>query len=164
MPKMEEEGRDAKNMSWSIEEFVKRERSWVWYMLFFCVLGMLLLYSVFTANFLFALIILMFLFLTLLSQFQKPRPIRIEVSHDGVRVGEEFHPYRQIKEFWIIYQPPEVKTLYLRFKDLFSPRLSLHLADQDPVRLRDILAQYVEENLDEEDEAFSDTMSRILKI
>ena len=47
------------------------------------------------------------------------------------------------KSFFIIYQPPEVKSLYFEFKALTKPRLVIPLKDQNPVEIRKTLLEHL---------------------
>jgi len=54
--------------------------------------------------------------------------------------------------------------LYVRFQSGLRPNLSIPVEDQDPVALRAILLKYLEEDLDQRGESFSDGFQRILKL
>lgn len=150
--------------SWTIPEYVKHKRSFLWFFVFFLLMGFLVFFAIFSANFLFALIIVMILVIILVTHFRHPKNIKLLMTEDGIKVDDEFYEYKVIKEFWIIYNPPEVKTLYFGFKNFLRPRLAVYLDNQDPIKLREWLLNHIEENLEEEEESFADTLGRSLKI
>ena len=155
---------NQKIISWKFPEYTSPERSRSWYfwaILFF--LG-LLLYSVLTANFLFGLIIIIFTIILFMHHHKEPQEIKAEISDDGVKIGERLYDFKEIKKFWLIYEPPEVKNLYLDFDSFFRPTLVIPLLNENPLAVRDFLKEYVTEDLEKESESTSAALARVLKI
>ena len=98
-----------------------------------------------------------------LTAVREPEQMRVGITEDGVEFGQRFYPYEDIENFWIAYHPPEVKRVYFKLKGL-RPRLSIHLDDINPVKLRNTLTEYVDEDLENDDELSNDLMGRLLKI
>ena len=90
--------------------------------------------------------------------------VSFKITEDGIAINGKLYEYKVIKNFYIIYEPPEVKTLYFEPKSLLSPRIPIALEDQNPVEIRQILRQYLTEDIDREDEPVSDQTSRLLKL
>ena len=90
--------------------------------------------------------------------------VSFKITEDGIVINGKLYEYKVIKNFYIIYEPPEVKTLYFEPKSLLSPRIPIALEDQNPVEIRQILRQYLTEDIDREDEPVSDQTSRLLKL
>ena len=151
-------------MSWQYPEYPVYERSpnWVFTMGFAGVC--IVIYSLVTGNFLFALIIILTGLVVYYQARQDPQDFEMKVFEHGLDVGGNFHPYKELNKFWIIYQPPHVKRLYLEFQSTWRSHLSIPLLDQDPVKLRRLLLKYLNEDLDRDTESFSDQFSRFLKI
>jgi len=149
--------------NWTFSEFPKYERDGGWYFAGALVVVLFLLFAVLTANFLFGLIVLMAALIILLFH-RSDAEIEFRITEDGILLNQKFYDYKAIKNFYIIYEPPEVKTLYFEPKSFFSPRIPIPLTNQDPIKLRDILRQYLEEDLDREDEPVSDQTSRFFKL
>ena len=124
----------------------------------------IILYSIFTANFLFAVIIVLIALIIFAQSHLSPIPIDFEISEDGLKLGDGFYPWREIKDFTILYQPPDVMKIYIDFKSNWRPHLSVPLDNQDPVKVRKILVKYLPENLERQAEPFSDQFSRLLKM
>lgn len=151
------------HFSWKFIEFPDYERTKRWYMTWLAFIALILLFSLLTANFLFALIILMAVMT--FSLFHKTKgEIDFKITEDGVVVNNRFFDYKELKNFFIIYEPPQIKTLYFEPKSLFSPRIPINLEDQDPVKIREILKQYLQEDLDREYEPITDQVSRLFKL
>lgn len=158
------EGKGRALLSWKIPEFVRHERGIGWYILAFLIGAGLLLYAIFTANFLFAVIVLMAVLILALGSRQQPKILPFEILETGIVVGQRYFPYKNFSHFWIIYEPPEVKNLYFDFISVLKPTLSVPLENQNPNEVRKILLQYLKEDTEKEHESFSDFISRKLKI
>lgn len=149
--------------SWQFPEFTHHERSQRWYAWAVVAMVLLLLYAIFTRNFLFAVITIIAA-LTIALIHRNPRQINFKITEDGISVNGVFYEYDAIKNFFIIYQPPEVKTLYFELKGFFKPRIPAILGDQDPVKIRTALKRYLTEDLEREHEPVSDQFSRLFKL
>ena len=123
----------------------------------------MLAYAFFTINFLFALIVVMLALILFLQHTRSPRQITCTIRSSGVTLAQNDLPWKDITAFWIIYQPPEVKKLYLATKRFLMPQISIPLEQQNPVQLRELLLKYVPEDLTKQNESNVDTLSRILK-
>ncbi|MFC1703012.1 hypothetical protein ACFLZO_00940 [Patescibacteria group bacterium] len=151
-------------LSWEIDEFPYYERGTVWYLSMIGGGIVLLIYAVISANFLFALIILMFALILYLSSATKPRRVLFTIGDTGIRIGDTFHAYGDIQHFWFIYEPPQVKDLHLDFRSTFRPRMTVELSDQNPNEVRELLQNFILEDITKEEESLSDVLGRILKI
>lgn len=151
-------------LSWEYSGYRRYERGRTWYV----VMGLfgfgLLIYALLSANFLFALIIIMFGLITYLSSINRPEVMRVAITEEGVEIGEGFYRYRDITHFWFAYEPPDVKSLYLDFRDPWRSRAVVELEDMDPNEVRKVLGTFVVEDLTQDEEPISDTIGRILKI
>ena len=151
-------------VSWQIDEYQHYQRGVGWYVGAALVGGGLLVYALFTLNFLFALILVIFGIILAMTAGAKPRRIPVSITEDGMEIGHRFIPWKDARCFWIIYEPPEVKNLYLDFKSPIRPHLSLCLEQTDPNVVRRSLLPYVEEDLTKEDEPLTDFLARVMKI
>lgn len=156
--------KEHKPIKWSFEEYIRHQRGRGWYFWAFLVAGAIILHSLLTGNWLFALIIIMIGIIMVINHAQNPRKINFEINHKGLKLGTKQYEYSQISKFWIIYQPPHVKNLYLDFKSPFTPRLSIPLEKENPVHIKSFLRDYLEEDLDQEQEPFSESLGRLLKM
>ena len=149
---------------WQFPEFVKYKRSRNWYITAGIMVALLLIYSAVTANILFAMIIIIASIIFIINQKRDPQMVSFKISEEGIVVDETLYEWSEIKNFWIIYEPPKVKNLYFEFKSLLLPRLPIPLQDQDPVKIREILLDYIDEDIEREGEPISDGIGRALKI
>jgi len=149
--------------SWDIPEIDKYERKKSWYLIAFLIFLSLLIYAILTANFLFAVIIIFITMILYLQEKHETIIITFAITPDGLIIGDKFFAFKEMKNFYIIYEPPEVKKLYIIFKNFLKPRLGISLFDQNPVKIRGILTQYLDEDLEKEYEPVTDKIGRIFK-
>jgi hypothetical protein len=149
---------------WNFSEFIKYKRSQGWYIFMAIMTIGLLLFAIFTNNFLFAVIIIIFSIILILFDLKEPILIKFQIFERGIQVAEKFYFWRELENFWIIYQVPGIKNLYFKFQNFIKPNLTIPLENQNPVRIREILLKYLKEDLEQKDESFSDHLGKILKI
>lgn len=149
---------------WEIDESARNRRGRAWYVIMILTGGSLLIYAVASANFLFALLVLMFALVIYLTSLRRQETVTVEMSPDGITIAKDFYPYREIRRFWFVYEPPEVKNLYLDFKAVTKSLMTLPLIDQNPNQIRQLLGQYLPEDFNEDEEPFLDFLGRILKL
>lgn len=155
----------GKNLiQWTFPEFTQYQRSKVWYFWAIVITFFLLFYAIFTINFLFAVIIVIAA-ITLITKYRsEPNNITFKIIEDGIELENRFHPWETIEDFYIIYRPPEIANLYFDFKAVTKPRLTIPLQNQNPLKIKELLAQYIDEDLEKEEEPISEAISRILKL
>jgi len=151
-------------LQWTFSESLEQQRPHSWYVWLGVISGGLLIYSVFTFNFLFAAFIVLTDIIIISTSKKNSNEINAIISRDGISIGNKFYPYRDLGKFWIIYQPPTVKTLYFEFKNRFKPLLSIPLKNQNPVETREILTQFLIEDLEQEKEPLNEQIKKFLKL
>lgn len=151
-------------LQWDVDEFPRYERGRLWYVIM-AILGVaLLIFAIVTASYVFAVFVLLAGIVMLLLSFQQPQRVPAALTTTGVIVGDTFYSYKAIKDFSLVYRPPEVKALYIDFVSRFQPLLSVPLEDQDPNEVRGILSKYCPEDLDRSDETLTDLVRRLYKL
>jgi len=148
---------------WSFPEFAVNQRSKSWYFWAGLIAGAFFLYSVIVANYLFAVFILITAGIILMFH-RSDNQVDFKIAEDGILVNNKFFDYKILDHFFVIYDPPHVKTLYFEPKSYFNPRIPIPLEDQDPVAIRETLLEYLREELDREDEPVTDQIGKIFKL
>jgi len=151
-------------MSWESWEFPVVERSKRWYIVASVVGLFLILYAVFTANFIFGVIVLMFAVITLIQDLRKPNRVSVYITSKGFVFGDQFFAFEDIRDFSLSYDPPTVNNLYLSFHGTFQPMLSVALDELNPNEVRQTLLPFVFENLEREGESLTDVLRRVYKM
>ncbi|MFA6171167.1 MAG: hypothetical protein WCW77_05425 [Patescibacteria group bacterium] len=151
--------------SWTVPEYDKHVRERAWYIIAGIIGALFLVYSFWTMNFLFALIVITASIIIILNDGRDPDLVRVNVTDEGVIVGRKFYDYDDIKNFSIVYKPKfEVKNLYFEFKSPIKHRLSIPLMDMNPLPIRDILLKYLPEDLDRLHPPASEGLARFFKL
>ncbi|MCX6781540.1 MAG: hypothetical protein NTW66_00220 [Candidatus Magasanikbacteria bacterium] len=150
--------------SWSFREYEKFNRGKRWYWITGLLAALLIAYAVYTANYLFALIIVLFGIIIFLQDMNEPAELDFALTDTGIVVGTKYYPFSELEKYWIVYNPPMVKVLYFEPKSTLKHRLHIPLLDTDPLTLRDYLNQFLIEDLEKEDEPLSDRLGRMFKI
>lgn len=150
--------------SWEFPEYHQHERGRVWYTVFFVIAGLLVLYSLATYNFLFLVIILIAGAVYVVTGRRQPAMLRCTIWEDGVTVNDKLYRYDSLEKFWIIYNPPESKYLYLRLKGALRPDLVIALENANPVKVRDGLLRFVPEDATKEEESVAEVLGKRYKL
>ncbi len=149
---------------WMVDEYERHERGPVWYAIAFLIGLSFVLYAIVTRNFLFAVVVIMAGVIIALSALREPQKIPFLITTRGVALGHQFVSYKDLRSFWILYEPPHLKNLYLDFRSPITPHLVIPLDDQDPIEIRTALLEFLIENETQEDEPLTDILGRFLKI
>jgi hypothetical protein len=151
-------------LEWSYPEYTLHHRSHSWYFWYGIIAAALIVLSLFSDNYLFAVIIILSSIILFLQNWEHPKTMDLQLRTDGLYLGEKLYSYRDIAEFWIAYDPPHVSKVYLAFESTIVPMQGIPLGETNPLQVREILLKFVPENLDREDEPGSDIIARVLKI
>ncbi|MFZ2190491.1 MAG: hypothetical protein WA057_06540 [Candidatus Magasanikiibacteriota bacterium] len=145
---------------WTIQEYEQHDRGRLWYIIMIALgLGFVLI-GIFTGNFLFSLIIILAGIIIFLQSNQAPLQVSFKITELGIVIGNRFYKYSEFLDFYIIYQPPRVKTLFLETNSALRPLVRIPLLDKNPVDVRHSLLEFLTENLEKEDEPLSDRIAR----
>lgn len=137
-------------LQWSAPEFNYYSKGRNWIIVSGVVAVVLLLPAIWTANFLFCLLIVLSYFSLMAYAFKKPRQIEIAITPRGVKTAGNFYQFDALKSFWIFYEPPELKEISLLSKKLTSSHIRIPLGEQNPVEARSVLIRYIPEKKQEE--------------
>ena len=167
---------------WEIPEFTKPKRSKKWYLYFAGILILFIILSTLNADIplfnygentfdlsfdsspLFIAIIALFIILYWYIGKKEPRQLDFVLSEDGIIIGQKFIEYSILSDFYIIYQPPRIKNLYLEPKNIVKPTIVIPLLDQNPVEIRKTLLEYLPEDLEKEEIPATESISEVLKL
>ena len=152
-------------LSWTVPEYQKHEKTTTWYIIAGTIGAVLLLFALFTTNFLFALLIVIAAAVVVIIEGEEPRQITITLTEEGIIVGKNFYDYDEFAHFAIVYKPQQdIKQLYFEFNSSLKQRISIPLKNINPVKVREILTSYMEEDTDRTDPPLSEQLSRLLKL
>ncbi len=150
-------------MSWRAPEYEQQEKSRGWFIGAGIIAALLIGASIWMRNYLLIIIVVLFAIVIYTLHKKEPLVLKIKLTEKGIRFGKKFYPYKNIENFWIIYDPP-AKTLNLKTTSTLFPQVSLQIQDQDPLRIRDLLLDYIEEDGEKTEETNGERLARRLKI
>ncbi|MFA5030579.1 MAG: hypothetical protein WC495_03260 [Patescibacteria group bacterium] len=163
-PPVDHADHGKRHASWVFPEFEDHNRGRRWYIIASIILVGIIIYGIASANYLFAVFFALAAFVYAIRIPRKPRLISLAITEDGLEVHETFYAYKDLEKFWIVYEPPEVKTLYITFTSKIRPLLTIPLESQNPLVIREILLRYLKEDLERDEELLSDVLQRKLKL
>lgn len=150
---------------WEVDDFIKHPKSKRWYIIASIICLSLVAWAILDKNYLFALILIITSALIVFNDAEAPQKIKVELKYDGLFLGSTFYKFESISKFYILYKPKEkLKKLYFEFKNPLKHRLTISIDDENPIIIRNYLLQFLNEDLEKEDEPFSDAISKIFKI
>jgi len=149
---------------WKVKEYQRYDRDRRWYIFMGTIGALLIIFALVTANYLFALLIVLFGVILFLSDMREPLEVPFAITNTGIIIGDKYYRYSELDSFWMIYNPPDVKNLYFSFSSAMKHRMQIPLLDYDPRPVRDYLNQFLTEDLDQEEEPLSDRIARLFKL
>ena len=150
-------------LTWQAPSHIEAKRSSVWYLGFALISLGLLAFAFYTHSIMTFLTFVLLIIVTLIFSSMPSKEMTYKITKTGIGAGSIIYPYKVIKKFWIIYNPPQVKTLNFETTAYINNQISLQLGRQDPVQIKLILSKYLHEDLDQE-ESLTETLARKLKI
>ncbi|MBI5467016.1 MAG: hypothetical protein HY975_02260 [Candidatus Kerfeldbacteria bacterium] len=151
-------------LEWQFPEFSQPERGRWWYLTFVILLAALIAYGLWTTNYTFVGFLVLLTLVLVIRLRRTPPNVRFAIRDEGIEVGNSYYAWREFREFWIIYRPPEVKKVYFNFKSSVRPALDISLESQNPLRIRQLLSERLLENAEREEEPSGDQLLRTLKL
>ncbi len=154
---------DNKVIIWNAPEHTVHRRGKLWKVI---VIGLLIAAMVTTLvhqAWTFALTIVAFTFVYYLLNREHPKEVEISLSDIGIKVGRRKYPFSRVKSFWLVYEPPYTKTLYVKMEGELVVNIAIQLKDQDPSEVREFLIEKVPES-EGQREPLTDIFSKLLKI
>ncbi len=150
-------------LSWRAPSHISPKRSSGWYLAFSLVFLFLLGYAIYIKSLITFLTFFLIMVVVLVISTQKSFEKTYKITKTGIAVGRVLYPFKIIKKFWIVYNPPQIKTLNFETTAYINNQVILQLGHQDPIEVKLVLGQYLPEDLEIE-ESITETLARRLKI
>lgn len=132
-------------LSWRAKEYEKRSKSKQWYIIAGVVLSAIILYALLSNSPVMAVTFILIGVAGYLLLEKHPDETHFSLSSEGISADNELYEYENIHSFWIFYDPDAEQSLSLRVKSGVIPFIKIPLGNQDPVKIREILLQYIPE-------------------
>ena len=133
-------------ISWHTIEYLHQEKTSDWYWIVGIVSVSIAIISIITNNVIFAILIIVSSFTLMLFASKKPLGVNIELSENGVRVGNIIYPYRNLESFWVETRENNDRIL-IKSKKVFMPLIIIFIEEDQvhPEDVRSLLLKYLPE-------------------
>jgi hypothetical protein len=147
-----------KAYSWEAWEFRHYPKNGAWYITLICVAILMMAFFIIVESDIFAAVTIAILtLLVIMFSRQKPRRVNIELNHSGIKFGNLFYPYKQIKYFWVVNNSIH-KTVNFHTSAMINNVLILELEAEDPEFIRQYLLRYLPEHPETKETAIQRVM------
>jgi hypothetical protein len=150
-------------LGWKTPEFIPLQRGKLWYLIASIIVISLVAYAIFTDSATMAIVFILLAGMFFMTHKKEPRILKVMITKLGVRYGDDFYHYNTINAFWIVYNPPFVRALYLRLGGKTYRTLKIELNYQNPTEVRNLLSKEIPELEGMEEHPF-DMLSRMLRL
>jgi len=130
---------------WQAKEHEFYEKDNRWYLIVALLLVAVVGYSVYTNSPIMAITFILIGVTGYITLNKKPRIIDFAITEDGIVAGNKSYEFDEIKSFWIFYEPGAMKVISLHTKSKLMPLAAIPIGNEDPVKLRSILLEYIPE-------------------
>ncbi len=76
---------------------------------------------------------------------KKPTTSKIVINKNGITVDDRTYHYRELKSFWLDYDPKGLKELSLEAKQWYVPYVKISIENQNPVEIRSLMINFIAE-------------------
>lgn len=147
---------------WEADEHTHRPKSPLWYSILALGTTVVIAIQLYLLNFFGALTIGAVAGLIYYVAQQRPGVARYRIMIDGIAINNMLYHWQDLETFNVCYEPDrECKTVIFRGSRMLSPHIHMEIGDADPVEIRDILIEFMEED-QEMEEPLVDQLARRL--
>jgi hypothetical protein len=148
--------------SWDAPEFEIYEKSLKWYIFGLIFIVSMSGYGIYINSPIMSITFILIGIVGYIQTHREPRILTFSITEAGILAGKEFYPYENMYSFWVFYDPPHTKTISLHIKANLLSYVHIPIESEDPVLLREILLENIEEI--EQDHNFIDTIERVFNL
>ena len=147
---------------WQAPEFETYEKSNRWYLIAALILAAIVIYALITNSLIMAITFILIGVVGYIYLQKEPRILNFFITYDGIVVENEIYDFDDIKSFWIFYEPGQIKVISLHMKGKLLPYVHIPIHNEDPVKIRKILLQFIPEV--KQEITMIDTIERLLRL
>lgn len=134
-------------MEWYAPEHIHQIRHPKWFATFAASITAIAVGFMLFGNFIAALTIAIIGAYMFVVAQHKPSVIRYRLMTEGIALNTALYHYKHLEAFNIIYEPGNVKTVILKSSRRLIPLIHMEIGDTDPVAIREILVEFVHEDV-----------------
>jgi len=145
---------------WQTKEFETYERSQQWYAVMALFLIAIIGYSVYMNSPVVAIVFILIGMLGYIHLNKEPRILDFAITDEGIIAGKELYEFENMHSFWIFYNPPQEKIISFHSKGYLLPFVHVPLGSEDPLKIRELLLNYLPEI--KQKPSLADALERLL--
>ncbi len=138
-------GEEAALLHWRAPEFEVTDRDHKWYFYVTAILLIIVAYAIFTNSLIMAITFILIGMVGYIYIHKEPRILDFALTEDGIVAGREIYDFADMKSFWIFYEEDGLQVVSFHTNSYLLPYLHVPIHDQDPVKIREILLEYLSE-------------------
>jgi len=131
-------------ISWETFEYLHTEKTNDWYWIVAIVTISIAVISVILNNVIFAILIIISSFTLSLFASRRPDIVPVNIDHTGVTFGKTQYPFSSLESFWVETRDGYPRLL-LKTQKIFMPFIVIHIEDEDPEMIREVLGGRLKE-------------------
>ena len=89
---------------------------------------------------------------------KRPTVSKIIVNQAGVIIDDQAYYYKELRSFWLDYDPHGLKELSLEAKKWYMPYVKVSIENQNPIEIRTLMINFIPEK--EHEKSLADLISR----
>lgn len=132
---------------WTAPEHMHQERSPQWFAVFAAAVAVVVVIFGLLGNFIASLTVALIGGYMFIVAQHKPSMVRYRLMTEGAALNDTLYHYKHLESFNIVYEPGNVKTVILKSSHRLVPLIHMEIGDADPVAIRDILLEFVREDI-----------------
>ena len=151
------------DLKWQVPEYPQYERGRFWYAGAAVIGVALLIYAVVTGNFLFALIVIFGVVISVISSWHPPKMVELRLYEEGVKLDDMYYPWEKFQSYWVV-KNEHGDNLGLDLKNWLRNDLYMPIKGHTLEDVEKFLSQYLKKNPDRKEEPISYFLGRKFKI
>jgi len=147
---------------WQGPEFEEVERDRKWYLVVTTLLILIIAWAIYSDSLIMAITFILIGMVGYIYIHHEPRTLDFAITYDGMVAGNELYHFDNLESFWIFYEPPHTKILSLKSRGILLPYVHVPLHDEDPVKIREILMDFIPEA--KQEDGVVQIMERLIRL
>lgn len=135
------------SITWIVDAYEQRDKHPDWFWAVGIISVAVAVAAIIYNNFLFGVLVLLGGASIIYFGVKKPHELEITIDDAGVTINDVFHPYQEIKSFYVNVEEDQ---LYLVFDRTFLSKVTIALGEMSPDPVRMELIKHVDEREEKE--------------
>ena len=109
-------------------------------------------------DFLLVIFLVLYALMLIFYANKKPEVSKITLNQSSIKIDDQIYYYRNIKSFWLDYEPSGLKELSIEPKKWYLPYIKIPIEKENPLNIRSLVLNYVQEK--EHEKSLVDLISK----